>query len=203
MAAHKQFNEAVQRLWDEHVRTELIYGKKLMFCRSCLAFYYGSDSKADHPPQDREEVHSFFGGAGITSIQRLANFLWALHGKTLTNVPALFENMVTSKHHIKAKPDSVMGSQSHATSLEARIQSVETQLARESRRVEEMKEENRVLTEDNEEILRELIKTRSELTQSLAKIRQLAMEITGLAHPLDCKCGQPELHRPPVQNTSN
>ena len=52
------------------------------FCRSCLAFFYNGDPEADHPPSETENLQQFFCEAGITSVTRLTNFLWAVLPKT-------------------------------------------------------------------------------------------------------------------------
>jgi hypothetical protein len=72
------FKEAVKQLWDNHVRTELIYGKKLRFCRTCTTFFYQEDPDVDHPPGDTEGVREFLGTAGITSLSRLETMLFSL-----------------------------------------------------------------------------------------------------------------------------
>ena len=78
----RDFQQATQLLWDEHVRKELLFGKKLLrYCRTCCSFFYEGEQGADHPPEDTETVQQFFQLSGINTVSRLSNFLWTTHGR--------------------------------------------------------------------------------------------------------------------------
>ena len=55
----KEFKEACEEIWNSHVRSDLILNKKLLLCKPCLAFFYQSDSQADHPRQHIIQVQKY------------------------------------------------------------------------------------------------------------------------------------------------
>ena len=63
----KEFREACEEMWNTHVRSDLILNKNLLLCKTCLAFFYQSDSQADHPKEHVIQVQKYCEDNGITS----------------------------------------------------------------------------------------------------------------------------------------
>ena len=63
----KEFKEACEEIWNNHVRSDLIFNKKLLLCKTCLAFFHQSDSQADHPREHVLQVQKYCVDHGITS----------------------------------------------------------------------------------------------------------------------------------------
>ena len=63
----QEFKEACEEIWNTHVRSDLIFNKKLLLCKTCLAFFYQSDSQADHPREHVLQVQKYCVDHGITS----------------------------------------------------------------------------------------------------------------------------------------
>ena len=62
-----EFRKASEEMWNTHVRSDLILNKNLLLCKTCLAFFYQSDSQADHPKEHVLQVQKYCEDNGITS----------------------------------------------------------------------------------------------------------------------------------------
>ena len=186
----KDFQHATQLLWDQHVRTELIYGKKLRYCRTCSSFYYEGEPGADHPPEDTEAVQHFFQQAGISTVAKLANFLWANNCK-VDSFPPSSGSFFSTKHQPRRASASPGGHQPSLAGLQARAHALQLQVAELVRRLEETEMEKQILQRDNEEIMGELLRTRTAGEMSIARIQRLTHQISSLCNPIGCCCGEP------------
>jgi hypothetical protein len=193
MRSMAEFQEVVRQLWDNHVRTELIYGKKLRFCKTCFVFYYQTDPEADHPVEDSESVQKFFGEAGITSLSRLVNFLWNAYSRVSGFQPVL-ANMMTAKHRPATMASQQTFSLLEMNSLYAKLALQQSQLAEATKKVEELETERNLLLKENEEMMEELLKTRTQASQDFSRIHRLCAQIGTLCHPKECCC--PDEERP-------
>ena len=63
----KEFKETCEEMWNSHVRSDLILNKKLLLCKTCLSFFYQSDSQADHPKEHVVSVQKYCEDNKITS----------------------------------------------------------------------------------------------------------------------------------------
>ena len=63
----KEFKEACEEIWSTHVRSDLIFNKKLLLCKTCLAFFHQSDYQADHPREHVLQVQKYCVDHGIIS----------------------------------------------------------------------------------------------------------------------------------------
>ena len=187
MQAEKaEFHQMVKQLWDTHVRTELIYGKKLRFCKTCFAFFYQTDAESDHPNEETESVQKFFGDAGITSQSKLGSFLWKALSRVKGFQPSL-NNILTGKHRLM----SITEQQTtipllELNALHIKIAQQQKQLAELTKKVEDFQTERHLLLKENEELMGEFLKARSLNFQDLAKIHRLCAEIGTLCHS---RCG--------------
>ena len=84
----KEFREACEEMWNTHVRSDLILNKNLLLCKTCLAFFYQSDSQADHPKEHVLQVQKYCEDNGITSsiileqvLLKESKFISRLNGK--------------------------------------------------------------------------------------------------------------------------
>ena len=71
------FARACAELWDQSVRTDLIYGKNLTCCGDCLGMFYPSDTNADHPQDQCFVVGQVCAKQGIASVDDFRKALWA------------------------------------------------------------------------------------------------------------------------------
>ena len=179
------FQEVVKELWDTHVRAELIYYKKLRFCKTCFAFYYQTDPESDHPMEDTESVQKFFGDAGITSLSRLINFLWNAFSRMKGFQPVL-SNIMTGKHKPVSLADQQMISLQEYKALHAKITQQQNQLMELTKKAENLETEKDILLKENEELMEEFLKAKSHMAHDMAKVHRLCSQIGTLCHPRGC-----------------
>jgi hypothetical protein len=179
------FQKAVQQLWDTHVRADLIYNKKLRFCKPCICFFYLGEPGVDHPAEDTYQVHQFFTEASITSPIRLATYLWGLYLLT-SGFPTNFSSFFTTKHQPKQLTNSSPSLAPQLASIQAQAQALQGQVAELGRRLEESEAEKAMLQQENEEIMGELLKSRIAAGLEIARISRLAHQISALCHQTCC-----------------
>jgi hypothetical protein len=189
LASMKDFQDSVQQLWDQHVRADLIYGKKLRFCKTCVSFYYQGEAGSEHPPEDTETVQRLFTETGINTAARLAAFLWSSYSKLAIFAPNS-GNFLATKHQPKPLPSSPGVGTAQLAGLQAKAQTLQHHVAEMSKRLEEMEQEKAVLQRENEEIMGELLRTRTAGEMNLARIQRLTCQISSLCHPTGCCCGE-------------
>jgi hypothetical protein len=173
----KEFRSAVQVLWDQHIRMALIYGKDLKFCRTCFSFFYIGEQPSEHPIEDCESVNQFFAQAGITSVGRLVNFLWKAYS-SITHVSKLRPSQgafLTQKHAIVP---TAQGGLPNVVGLQAKVHSLEIALDQYAQRIQELEAAKKILEEENEEIMAELLSCKLLRSEDLGRVNRLAKQIS-------------------------
>ena len=65
--SREEFKTTSFRMWDEHIRSDLIFKNGLFFCKTCLSFFNPSDRPSDHPREHVLKLQKYCGDHGITS----------------------------------------------------------------------------------------------------------------------------------------
>jgi len=182
----QQFQDEVQKVWDEHVRPELIFGRGLRFCRLCGSFYYQGDKENDHPQSGTESVQQFFGTAGLTSVYRLAMFLWSVYwDQDVTE--ATVKLLISAKHGAKAFKTN--NDSSFTFAMTSKNQILEEQLVVLRNKLEKLEAEKVGLIRENEEAIKELLRLRKQTTLDYRKIATLSYQINSICqNKFECCC---------------
>lgn len=71
-----QFKAACETLWNEQVRTDLIFSRRLLYCKACVCFFYGSNETNTHPQCMTTTSQQLCQDNNINSEDTLAEVLW-------------------------------------------------------------------------------------------------------------------------------
>ena len=189
LASMRDFQDSVHQLWDQHVRKDLLFGKKLRYCKTCVSFFYQGDPASEHPPEDTEAVQRLFTESGINTEARLATFLWGSYSK-LSIFASNGGNFLATKHQPKPLPSPQGEATAQICGLQVKLQALQFHFTEVSKRLAEMEQEKAVLQRENEEVMEELLRTRAAGEMNLARIQRLTCQISSLCHPTGCCCGE-------------
>jgi hypothetical protein len=184
-AYSEEFRAACESLWENHVRAELILGKRLRFCYTCCAFYYQADPEANHPETETESVQRLFVKVGVTCQASLANFLWETL-ETANCRPAITWSMMSSRHQPRAIGFPQGAGMAPLNALQGQVEALSAQLVQSNRAIQELEAEKRTLKEENQHVISELLKLRLAISLDYGKISCLAGQIENLCHFPDC-----------------
>ena len=87
-----EFQEEVKQLWDTHIRNDLIYGKKLRFCRTCFSFYYQTTQKQNILSRTLRVYRNSSERQESLPFSDLLNFLWNC---LLVDLTCLFQSLAS------------------------------------------------------------------------------------------------------------
>lgn len=182
----KALKEACDKLWEEHIRPDLIFGRKLQLCRPCQAFHYQADPESDHPKDQVVLVLQHFADQGVTSQAKLFEYFKAspFLASHLDKRPDFLPSF--SAKHI-AQPawpgrGSIAGPQ-EAQWLKERVLEVEREVSELTDRVVELEDKVQTLSAENEQLLSQLLR------QQVAHCQE-RKAIARLAHSLHAICLQ-------------
>jgi len=183
----KSFNEQVVTLWEEHLRTALIFHRPVRFCmdKNCLTFYDEQDPEHNHPIANSQLLENLFNEAGINCVMRLAHFLWCL-SRNLTVVGENARPLYSPKHNTAQLSPVEMDDRELILSLYTRIESLQVQLFNEASKRDLLEEQKKQLAEQNSQCFIEIVKLRANHERDINQIERLAAEIGKLCHSEDC-----------------
>jgi len=186
------FKKVCLLLWDNHVRTDLVFGKRLFICMSCirLAFNADVDCTCDHPKEDIRLVQKFFTELGIISAGHLAEFLWSLT-PNMASIPTSYADFMSKKHLPRQLSNSMAVLAPHISNITSKAQALSVQVNEMTRLLKEAQEEKEALKRENDEILQLLLKARTETGVELNRIGRLAHQIVEMCHH-SCCCTREE-----------
>ena len=93
-----QFRLACQALWDSDVRNDLIFGKGLLICKTCLAIFDPKDKDHNHPPADTLKVGAFIKEFYITNEELFISRLWHMAAEIGLSVGLIITPRVSYLH---------------------------------------------------------------------------------------------------------
>ena len=157
----KALKETCEKLWEEHIRPDLIFSRKLQLCRPCQAFHYQSDPESDHPKDQVVLVLKHFADQGVTSQAKLFEYFKAspFLASHLDKRPDFLPSF--SAKHIQQPAWPGRGSTAspqEAHWLKERVLEVEREVAELTAKVVELEDKNQQLSAENEQLLTELLR---------------------------------------------
>lgn len=183
----ESFNKACKDLWEQDVRTDLIYHKGLMCCQLCLGMFYGSTTDHTHPKKHCIMVSQVCAEKGIGTLENFQRALWQDASTMAKQYGRLILPRMTTQHEDLTiatpvpKESTVNWSQIKIGLLEKELDTVKTEkdkLLAEKRRLEH---EVQLLVE---RLLAEKMKVESIKWRAQSHLESLA----DLLHPDGCCC---------------
>ena len=184
----RDFGDECQRLWTEHIRTDLIYSKKLLLCKACLGFFYQRPD-ADHPKAHVVMAQQYLIENDITSLERFADFFkpsstrssGEMPAKTSDQPPSLDPQALiptfTFKHrangasgHLEAKEVQRFGSKDSQRYLVEHVEHMKKQLC-------DQKCEIEALRAENEDLLLQMVRLRAKVSSEKRAVARLANHV--------------------------
>ena len=179
----RAFKEACDKLWEDYVRPDLIFGRKLLLCRPCQAFFYQGDTAADHPKEHVILAQRFMGENGITSPAKLVQFFKGdLSLTTDSGIKPDHIPTFSSKHvgAWLAKPSPAGGPEEQTKWHRNRALEVERELAQATARIGDLETEIQQMKKDNDDLMHELLRVRVTKSQERRAVNRLATSIMAI-----------------------
>lgn len=178
-----QFAKESLGLWDQHVRSALIFNKDLGLCKGCLGLAMPDDPESTHPPEQIIKLTHFCVFSKIDSGETFANALWDHALKLLAQFGSIIMPKYTPKHLLPPPQNQPSKTEDLSQWNQSRIYLLEQQVLHLSDKVRQLEGDKNMMKRENDEILSQLlnIKRTSEEIQWKA-VRKL-QEIQGLITP--------------------
>lgn len=194
-APEKDWSAACETLWSDHVRTDLIYSKKLMLCLPCLGFFYDG-SQHDHPKEHCLLVQRFLMDHEVTSLSKFTDFLRGAANNTgsssQTNA-ADTDNLIRPSFSTKHSTAYVSRLQPQVTSSLAlykdRVLDLNAQLQDVQAKLQAAVQELKTLRKQHEECLLELLTQRQTAGQEKKTIALLVQQVLRICEDSGCLFG--------------
>jgi hypothetical protein len=181
----KALKEACDRLWEDHIRPSLIFGRKLQLCRPCQAFHSQGDPESDHPKDQVVLVLKHFAEQGVTSSAKLFEFFKAspLLSSHLDKRPDILPSFSAKHLQLPAWPGraSTAGPE-EAHWLKERVLEVERELADLTAKVADLEDQKLHLEAENDELMTELLRQQVAFSQEKKAIARLAHSLHAICH---------------------
>ena len=190
---------AIKKLWDEHIRTDLIFGRNLLVCLKCFNFGYVNDNFCNHEKCELAKVRDFFIDKKIDSVDKLTDFLWGTHSLLVSSADevryssarttaAIGQHEVSDKTSFKNESSVFLG-------LHKRIGELQGVLMEASNRMEALQGVNDLLRKENDAMLTEVLQLRQSMSNDFSSISKLAWKIQCLCHDQGCECREEEVEK--------
>jgi hypothetical protein len=184
---HCELTAACEKLWNDYVRTELIYGKGLLLCTSCISLFYAKTADSDHPKHHIIRVHEFCLDHHITSLSKTVDMFRQLtqtteKSSTTTKILPVY----SAKHRVVTIAQSAITGLLPIERLN-RVQETLVEIEYLKKTVSDLKSEVHSLRAENEELLVEIVRLKSNFAYDKKALHRLATDM--LVHCEDhCKC---------------
>ena len=96
--SRESFDKACKDLWEQDVRSDLIYRKGLMCCQLCLGMFYASDLESNHPKKYCFLVSQVCAERGIGTLEAFQRALWQDASTMAKQYGHLVVPRITSSH---------------------------------------------------------------------------------------------------------
>ena len=190
----RELSSVCETLWSDHIRTDLVFSKKLQLCLICLAFHYPSPD-ADHPVDQVVAVQRFFSDNNITSLGRLVEFMRDIISKATAGSGNLSKDQKPRMPSFSTKHQPLTGSQLFISDhnlnlLRLRDQAVDlqSQLSANEEVVSVLRDELQRLRKENEEVMVELFRHREMQGQKTKVVLRLLNQIISCISGCQCTC---------------
>lgn len=189
----KELWACCNHLWTEYVRENLIYSKNLLFCRSCISFFYVR-ADHDHPSDHVVSVQKHFLANDITSLTKMVDYF---RPATKLAKPGLFDpslpTMPAFSHLHRRQVSAVFpGHSSQSLDQPVFLCGDNTMAMKEhidflSKTICSLQSELETLREENAELRIQIIKSNSKVQFEKRSIIRLANHII-LHCDQECRC---------------
>ena len=193
-ADDRELSSACETLWSEHIRTDLVFSKKLQLCLICLAFHYPSPD-ADHPVDQVVAVQRFFSENSITSLGRLVDFMRDNISKATGASGNGSKDQKLRIPSFSSKHQPVGGSllfisdhNLHMLRLRDQAADLQSLLSANEEVVAVLRDELQRLRKENEEIMLELYRHREAQGQRTKVVLRLLNQIISCIGGCQCSC---------------
>jgi hypothetical protein len=172
---------ACNRIWNEHIRTDLIFSKNLMLCKGCLSFYYNR-SDADHPREHVVLSQYYLAEQDVTSLDKFVQLFkpsLKTAGKSDDSSTNLKYFPVFSFKHRACSPSyGILEANETQTPLVKesikyfidQVQHLKKQTAKQKAEIEDLRQEN-------DHLLRSLVRLRANSSLQTSHVARLASNI--------------------------
>lgn len=181
------FQKACRALWESAVLADLIYGKCLQCCKSCLGMFYLGDGNSTHPPDQCIALSQVCTEKHITSEETFFNALWFEASKLSMQHGTLFVPRLAAQHEEPKKPPVDAKSQ-QAAWASSRIDLLEFQAQGLQREVGKLQAEKAALQEQVRQLIERLLDEKAALHRVRLCAEKHIDALHGLLHPQGCGC---------------
>ena len=198
-------SHACEVLWHQHVRSDLIFSRRLILCKACCSFFYLTP-ESDHPKEYCVLSQHYLMENEVTSLEKMVDFF---KPPPCLNVDQLGRSGAPGVIPSAEMPVPIFSFSHRTTALQAVLEGKEALQARakpENRYLAEQsdhmklqicdqKAEIEALRAENEELLIQLVRMKAQLRFEKRAVTRLANHILLFANE-DCCCDDtgPEVH---------
>ena len=192
---------ASQTVWAAHIVGDLIHGRGLMLCLSCLGLFHETQDGHEHPRDHVVVVHRFFAEKEITSATKFTDFIV----QTIADTPQVDHPqpqntsllpVYTRNHPAWAPKRPQLVGPRGPRGEEDTIGNLLGQITHKEEVAKVLQEELARVLKDNEILLGQVFCLRNDQQRRFTIIQRLAQEIVTLGGGCDCECTGHEAQAP-------
>ena len=190
--ATEEFKAACHSLWDNHVRTDLVFARKLLFCRACLCFFHANDTKAAHPQcqtclsrQLCTEYKVSSPESLTEALQKEATLLQEYMPGAVQLIPRFSSAHIEPSNPFQAQSDLSFGPDEHnqVRWLQARVAMLEQQVKAAFEETKDLAKDNERLKKESEDLFENLLNEKAKHEEVKMRAELHLKEVMRLLQP--------------------
>ena len=191
--SHKDIRQASETVWAAYISADLIHGRGLMLCLSCLGLFHDNGDADEHPRDHVVVVNRFFAEKEITSATKFVDFIV----QTIADTPQVDQpdpkNTGLLPAYTRAHPSwapkrpKLVGPRG-PRGEEDNIGNLLAQLTHKEEVIYVLQAELDRVLKDNEILFRQVFNFRNDQQRRFTIIQRLSQEIVTISGGCDCEC---------------
>ena len=182
-ASKDDFKQASSAVWDQQVRTALIFNKELFTCKACMAFFSRDNGPNDHPADQTFLVTKLCVTGNITSEDSFFLALWAESLRLLPVYGRIIMPRFSTQHLQPPAVKSEVAVEGTVPWLQARLLILEQTISHLTRQIKEINADNHQLKAENDELLGQVLHIKNNQEAIQWKARTHLQKLEGLLTP--------------------
>lgn len=175
------------KLWDEQIRSDLIYEKGLMICKMCLGLFYLEDKSANHPTELTVPISKACTDSGITSADGFFNCIYSESINALLQFGKYIMPRMSPVHIEPPKP-ATTSTNAQGNWNKSRIAILEQEVQNLRGATLKLEAEKLTLQNDLKAAIERLLTEKTTLTRIKLKAETHLIALDDLLHPEGCCC---------------